>query len=284
MLRIIRPANLFLILLLQCFALYNLGEYNYLLSNPSKTIALLLSTSLIAAGGYIINDYFDVKIDLINKPQKVFIGSIIARRWAIILHLTASLLGLFLAWQVNLKTLGIALFCAVLLYLYSTSFKKQFLIGNLIVALLAALSVFICKAYCNDLDPVKVMAYSIFAGWSTFLREIIKDVEDEKGDALFLSNSLAVNLGLRKTKKIIFITTILLLAGVLFYPIMIKQLLVMPDLYFWTYTLFLYFGVALPLLLFTFKLKKADKKNDFTYLSQLLKKIILLGIFSILLS
>jgi len=88
MLHLIRPKNLLIIVLLQVLILMNAGNYNYLFYDIAKTLALIFTTVSIAAAGYVINDYFDVKIDLINKPEKVLIGQAISRRLAIILHLT----------------------------------------------------------------------------------------------------------------------------------------------------------------------------------------------------
>ncbi|MCX6188305.1 MAG: geranylgeranylglycerol-phosphate geranylgeranyltransferase [Bacteroidetes bacterium] len=284
MVQIIRPKNLLLMALLQCFVLLKLGAYNYLFYDIFKTIILLSSTVLIAAGGYIINDYFDVKIDLVNKPQQVVIGNFLSRRWAIIYHIVFTVLGILCAAYISVGTLGIAVLCTVLLYLYSSSFKKKFLVGNIIIAFLAALSVIICKTYIKDLDNTKIAVYSVFAALSTLLREIVKDVEDEKGDTLFQSHSLAISLGLRRTKKILLLIVMVLLVGVIAYIAVVNLSSLMPELYFWTYTLFLVAGVVVPLLYFIFKLLKAEKQNDFAQLSRLLKIIMLIGILSILLS
>lgn len=283
MLLIFRPKNLFLIALLQCLILFQAGDYNYLFFNIYKTLYLLLSTLLIAAAGYIINDYFDVKIDLINKPAKVIIGNKIPRRWAIIIHVTLTSIGLGCAWLVNLPTFIISIVCALLLYLYSAAFKKQFLIGNLVIALLSALSVWICKAYINELYTVKILAYAAFAALCTFIREVIKDLEDEKGDAVFQSNTLAINLGLRKTKKIILTSAIILLIGIICYPLLAPELVSMPDMLQFAYPLFLWLGAGIPLITFIIKLIKSDKQKDFAQLSRLMKLIMLIGIFSIVL-
>lgn len=283
MLLIFRPKNLLLIALLQCLILFQAGDYNYLFFNTSKTLYLLLSTLLIAAAGYVINDYFDVKIDLINKPSKVIIGNKIPRRWAIIIHVTLTSIGMVCAWLVNIHTFLIALCCALLLYVYSAAFKKQFLIGNLVIALLSALSVWIIKAYINELYTVKILAYAAFAALCTFIREVIKDLEDEKGDAVFQSNTLAINLGLRKTKRIILSSAIILLLGIIIYPIIAPKLVSMPDILQFAYPLFLWLGAGIPLVFFILRLLKSDKQKDFAQLSRLMKLIMLIGIFSIVL-
>ncbi len=153
----------------------------------------------------------------------------------------------------------------------------------MVIALLAALSVIICKAYILELDNIKIIAYSFFAAFTTLIREIIKDVEDEKGDALFQGNTLVINLGLRHTKRIIYFSTLFLLVAVLVYPIIALNLIYNSDIFFWAYTIYLIIGVVLPLLLFLLRLKSADKKSDFAWLSRRMKIIMLIGVFSILL-
>ena len=282
MARLIRPKNLLLILMLQCLVLMRLGDVNFLFYDIEKTLLLLLSTQFIAAAGYIINDYFDVKIDLVNKPEKVIIGSELSRRWAIILHISFTLSGLVCAYLVNFKTFGIALVCAILLYIYSASLKKKFLAGNIAIGLLSALSVIICQAYIGMLDEMKLIAYSFFAAFTTLMREVVKDLEDEKGDSLFQSNTLAINLGLRKTKRVLMGTALILLISVIVYPFLALQMIYEYDLFFITYAFVLIAGVVIPLLFFIKKLNRADRQQDFAQLSRRLKVIMLIGILSIL--
>jgi 4-hydroxybenzoate polyprenyltransferase len=283
-LRIIRPLNLFLIAILQIVALYSLGEYNYLLYNPEKTLYLIASTLLIAAGGYIINDYFDIKIDQINKPDKVVIGISLSRRLAIILHITFTASGLFLAWLVNYTTLALAAISALLLYFYSSSYKKQFLIGNLVIAILGAMSIVICQAYIGYLHQGKVLAYAVFAGLITLIREVVKDQEDIRGDEAFQSTSLAIVLGLRKTKTFLLSITALLLLAILVYPFLAWSFYEDSTQRFFIYMAYIAVGVLAPLLLFIFRLVKADTQSEFHNMSGLLKFIMLNGILSMILS
>ena len=104
---------------------------------------LILASVCIAAGGYIINDYFDLNIDRVNKPDKVIIDKVIGRRWAIVWHLVLSGIGILLTfyvgWKINNIPLGFAnILCVTLLWFYSTTFKKRLLIGNTIISLLTA--------------------------------------------------------------------------------------------------------------------------------------------------
>lgn len=201
---------------------------------------LSLSTVMIAAAGYIINDYFDVKVDRVNRPNKIIVGKFIKRRIAMGAHLVinaiAILIGAYLAYQLeNWNLVFIQILSAGALWYYSTLFKKQVLLGNLLVALLAALVPFVAGLYelilqhaatddtVNTLlfrleayTPFEEVEYlllhtlsytmywvvgiSIFAFISTIIRELIKDVEDYEGDKKYHCNTLPVVYGKEKAK------------------------------------------------------------------------------------
>src|SRR5439155_8333822 len=110
---------------------------------PKLFYLLSLSSILIAAAGYIINDYFDLNIDRVNKPDKVVVDKIIKRRWTILWHWILSglgvLLGAYVSWKLRNPIVGLAtLGCVVLLWFYSTTFKRRLVIGNVIISLLTA--------------------------------------------------------------------------------------------------------------------------------------------------
>ncbi|MBL4668629.1 MAG: geranylgeranylglycerol-phosphate geranylgeranyltransferase [Flavobacteriales bacterium] len=201
---------------------------------------LSLSTAMIAAAGYIINDYFDVKVDRVNRPDKIIVGKYIKRRVAMGAHLVinaiAILIGAYLAYKIgNWKLIFIQVLSAGALWYYSTLFKKQVAIGNVVVALLAALVPFVAGLYelilqytfsddtvnillfqLEEYTPFEdvefaliatlkiimywVLGFSFFAFISTMIREIIKDIEDYDGDKKYFSNTLAVVYGKEKAK------------------------------------------------------------------------------------
>ncbi|MEY2811784.1 MAG: hypothetical protein RI991_779, partial [Bacteroidota bacterium] len=149
--RLIRYPNLIFIALTQSLFYFIIekrifSEINHSLLPQLSTndfILLLFSSIVIAAGGYIINDYFDMDIDNVNKPHKLVIGKIISRRWAMLFHMLLSLIGLFLTAVValhinNMLLLVFNFISVVLLLFYSTTFKKRLLIGNIIISLLTA--------------------------------------------------------------------------------------------------------------------------------------------------
>lgn len=123
------------------------------LLRPALLICLTLSSVLIAAAGYIINDYFDLNIDRVNKPDKLVVEKVIKRRSAILWHWFLSgigvVLGVYVSWKVRNPIVGLAnLACVILLWFYSTTFKRTLLIGNVIISLLTAwviLVLYVCE-------------------------------------------------------------------------------------------------------------------------------------------
>lgn len=190
-------------------------------------LMLSLSTVCIAAAGYIINDYFDVKIDVINRPQKVIIDKVISRRAAILWHslfnVIGFLLAFYLAWRLgNYKVVIIQLVCTVLLWFYSTTFKRQFVTGNVVVALLTGLTVMILAVFEPALyphinfryflteqgrllvNPFGVIAvYTYFAFMLTWMREVVKDMEDFKGDAEEGCVTMPIKIGLQQSSRFV---------------------------------------------------------------------------------
>lgn len=229
---------------------------------------LATSTGMIAAGGYIINDYYDVKIDLVNKPERVVIGQGITRRYAILMHTVLSLsgvaIGLFLNWRIGV----VNFISAFLLWWYSNDLKRQPFIGNLVVSLLTALAIVIVDALYRTGNPL-IFIYATFAFFMTLIREIIKDMEDLKGDHTFGCRTLPIIWGFRKTK--FFIYGVMLIFA--FTVILLNLYFELPVYYF---MIFLF----LPLLWLLYSLIRADTKNDFAKLSGFCKIILLLGVFS----
>ena len=214
-LRLVRWKNLLIIFLTQFFAwrcviVPHISAFNHGL--PIRDIinffCLSVSTLLIAAAGYIINDYFDIKIDTINRPEKVVLGKSIERKEAIALHFVLNVIALVLAGYVAIQVhvyqwLLLQLSCTVLLLFYSTHFKRQYIIGNVVVALLTALTIIILIIYNPVLDhgtrlSVNVLLmYAWFAFILTWMREIVKDMEDFKGDEAEGCMTMPIKRGLK---------------------------------------------------------------------------------------
>lgn len=230
---------------------------------------LSTATVVIAAAGYIINDYYDVKIDLINKPERVVIGKDVARRYAILSHSVLSFIGVAIGFWLNWKIGVINFLSAFLLWWYSNNLKRQPFVGNFVVAFLTGLSVFLINVLYGTHQPL-VTIYAIFAFVMTLIREIVKDMEDLKGDNTFGCKTLPIIWGTRKTKFLIYFLLTLLFGTVIYINQVYKQL---PQLYFFIF-------LFVPLVFLLARLVRADTKKDFYYLSQWCKVIMLLGVMS----
>ena len=232
---------------------------------------ICLSTVLIAAAGYIINDYYDVKIDIINKPRRVIIGRFIRRRIAMGAHLTINLLALGIGWMVDKKVFlinALAIFC---LWLYSNQLKRLPFWGNLMVALLTGLSLVVLAVHYYR-HQQEVYIFALFAFSITLIREIIKDMEDVRGDANFGCQTLPILWGLRRTKWFLYG-----LIGIFVFILL--------SVAAWLGNNQLLLGISvvfLPIGLLIYRLVQADTRQDFAYLSGLCKFIMLLGILSMM--
>ena len=255
---------------------------------------LVMSTVLLTAAGYVINDYFDRKTDMVNRPTEVVVGKYIKRRTAMAMHIVFNVvgiaLGLYVSYIIGIYKLGIIfLVISGILWYYSTSYKQQFLIGNLLVSVLTALVPLMVvvyeipllnKAYGDIMLQNKtnfnyiffwVAGFSFFAFLSSLIREIIKDMEDLEGDNAYGRNTLPIVLGIQTSK---FITVVLILIGiaglaVAGFKLLDKHLLSL-----------MYFGIAIavPYLFLIFILARADTKKDYHLASLLSKIIMLLGL------
>jgi len=186
-------------------------------------IILVLSTVFIAAGGYVINDYFDIKTDLINKG-KVIVSTSISRQHAMMWHNIFNVLGVVGGFYVSSKSgyfwFGLMfLLITGLLYFYSASYKRQFLVGNILVALLIAMVPLLvvlfewsalytfCVAHAFSVPDFSFLFYwvggfSLFAFLSNLSREIVKDIEDFEGDIAYGRNTMPVVLGINGSKVV----------------------------------------------------------------------------------
>lgn len=235
---------------------------------------LTLSTVLIAAAGYIINDYYDVKIDAINKPGRLVVGTVIRRRPAMFAHMVLSLVGIGIGFWLYLPIGLINTGAVLLLWGYSARLKKLPLVGNVVIALLSASMLLVVAVYDDSLNRI-TLGYALFAFLISLIREIIKDMEDMKGDASFDCRTLPIVLGIRNTKLVLYP-----IIAIFFAFVIVVTLHSRTSLIFDIYMLLL---VLLPSVWLTIKLARADRKRDFTYLSNLNKLIMLTGILSMLL-
>lgn len=295
--KLIRIENLFIIAVTQWCIKYlvfaPINEYSNF--TPSLFIISLLSTLLIAAAGYIINDYFDVKTDKINRPETVVIDVIIKRRWAMILHIIFNGIGLILGFYLALKchSLKLLLFqilSILLLWFYSTHFKKQLLVGNIVVSVLTASIPLMPMVYdyylIGGLGPFTtlligdflktlvtiVIGYSAFAFLTSFAREVIKDMEDYKGDIQTGCKTMPIVWGIITSKVVTFFVMVITIGLLLFAAFKFYKYQQMIAVY---YIIGL---VIIPLCILLIQTLRAQSSKDFKMASLLLKFTMLFGI------
>lgn len=298
-LRLIRWPNLLFIALTQCmfryFVLpfvYSGSHTGYIAVKLSDTLFMLLvaASVSIAAGGYIINDYFDVNIDHVNKGNKVIVGSIIKKRSAIVWHALLSLAGLSLSIYVGLRinNLYLALFnflAILMLWFYSTTFKKRLLIGNVIISLLTAwvilvmtLAEFRFRISTDDIVWQRLLKVSfIYAGFAciiSLVREVVKDMEDIEGDMRYGCKTMPIVWGVQVSKVFCAVWIVVLVVAVSAMQFYVLQL------GWWFSALYSLLLIIIPLGWVLRKLYNATSKEDFHRLSIVVKMVMFTGIIS----
>lgn len=273
----------------------------YIQMSDLEFALLMLATVFVAAGGYVINDYFDVRIDNINKPEQMVIDHGVKRRVAMGSHAVFSALGvgigIFLSWRSNILMTGGCLFAisVIGLWFYSTTFKYQFLTGNLIISLFTGMVPFmvvlfeiprVILQYPNKLAAQQFEhgaaitetlllwagAFGIAAFGLSLIREIIKDMEDMEGDKEYGCRTVPIVLGIQKTKVITTTLTLLFMAGIGYLQYV---QLSARDRYSFLY--FLAF-IQLPLLFVLFNVIASKGKKSFHIASLCVKFVMLTGI------
>jgi 4-hydroxybenzoate polyprenyltransferase len=292
-LKLIRYQNLLMLAFMQLIFRYVFFKFqNIPLALADWQYGLLvLSTILIAAGGYVINNIFDQNTDTINKPNNVIVGKTISETNAYNLYIGLTVTGVAIGFYLSNVIVkpgfaSIFILIAATLYLYATSLKQMMIIGNVIVSLLLSFSVVIIGIF--DLFPTIhegnqqqmgvvfsiLLDYALFTFFLNFMREIVKDIEDVDGDYNQGMNTLPIAIGKSRAAKIVFGLSFIPILFMLYY--INKYLL---ELVFTTVYLLLF--VMGPLLYFTVKIWTAKSKKEFHTMSLLLKWILLFGILSI---
>jgi 4-hydroxybenzoate polyprenyltransferase len=301
-LRLMRWPNLLIIALTQLVAwwcaVHPVSGLQVL--TPLHFLLLCLSTVFIAAGGYIINDYFDIRIDVINKPDKVILERIIPRKQAIIMHsvLNAFALGAaaLLAFPAgHPEWLLLQLACTGLLWRYSTHWKRQFMIGNVVVSLMTALTVValiiyepalhrasrtLWVMYRFRLSPMTALAtLAFFAFVLTWMREIVKDMEDYKGDDAEGCVTMPIKWGLLASSRFVqvlgLLAMIVLLVALAWMALQLRRPWLHVPLYFILGT------VVLPLGVWCWRLPRRSDAEHYHLVSTRLKEIMIFGVLSL---
>ncbi|TDH26530.1 ubiquinone biosynthesis protein UbiA [Segetibacter sp. 3557_3] len=255
-------------------------------------LALAAASVLIAAAGYIINDYFDLNIDRVNKPDKLVVDKIINRRSVILWHLLFSLLGVLLSffvdWLTSARFITIAnLGCVLLLFLYSISLKKKLLSGNVVISLLTAWVILVITwaETSNLLQTIDTGSYTekitritfLYAGFAfviSLIREVVKDMEDIEGDRRYGCRTMPIVWGINVSKVFVAVWMIVLMAALLIVQFYVLQFR------WWFSAIYCILFVIVPLLLIFRKLFTARTSADYHQLSSWIKIVMFTGILS----
>lgn len=300
-LRLIRPINLFIVILTMYGTVYYVKRTSLFIGYSISWmdfVLLVFSTVLIAAAGNIINDYFDVKADRINKPEKLIITKHIKRRWAIVSHWSfngvAFLIGIYLSIKYNtLSFVFIHLISINLLWFYSMYFKRKPLVGNIMIAFLTALVPILALLFMiyspndsnqladpsafgwiMDYDFALIQFITFFAFVQNLAREILKDIQDIEGDKLIYVKSLPMVIGIKKTMVITFLLLALLPIFLMF--LFLSQAYLSSSFIFnnWTFLIAGVINLFILILIIT-------AKGNFKFYDRLIKISMLLGILSL---
>ena len=305
--KLTRPQNLLIIIFLQCIIkIFLIDQFieESALTNFNFSL-FLLSTVLITAAGYIINDIYDEKIDEINKNDSRIINKKIkssnAIVWYIAFNIISLIMILYVAWQIQKPIFSlIFVYSIFLLWKYSKELKTKFLRGNIVVSWLIALSIINLALF--DVVPVLendnssiiifkiIIIYAVFSFLMTLSREIIKDTEDKDGDQIQNAKTLIIQIGLEKTKIVINAINLLVLTLVAYwqyfqYSLSLTNFENDQKIEIWgtDFNSIIYTSVFQVFLFFLIiKTFYAKSKEDFSFISRLSKIIMIIGIVSII--
>lgn len=298
--RIIRYKNLLIVAFAQSIIYLtvhlNFFQKEELTLQPLLFILLMISTILITGAGYIINDYFDVKIDSINRPETLIISTKISSKHAVFLHnflnIISVLLSGYVAYEIGQPFLVIIQIISItLLWFYSTHFKRMSIIGNVVVSFMTAMSILLLLIFEPTLYPtlsvksiligekinpsIHIFVVSIFAFLLNWMREIIKDIEDLKGDYELGCKTYPIVHGLKKSIRFIHIINI----STIFVLIISIYFLILMDKYLSGFILIIPIS---GLIYFSYRLPQLSTFRQFGKLSRLLKWLMIIGLLDLL--
>lgn len=297
--KIIRPINLLMVVLTQLLFWFCIivPIHDYYGSTPDLMMwqvgLLILSTVLIAAGGYVINDYNDLPIDLVNKPDKVIVGEGISDDDTFTYFMVLTVAGLIASIAVaytlnNLMLAVLPIVISSLLWFYAQSFKRMFLIGNLVVSIATAATIFLLIYFEVDWERVERIPhqakefmkfggiYMLFAFVTSMLRELIKDLQDRDGDAQFDCRTLPIVAGEKVAKAIAIGYAIILLAG---FGYIAKSLASAEK---WLELSYVGLLLIVPAIIVIVKTIQAKESKHYNLISTLVKAIMFFGIITMI--
>ena len=288
-LHMVRWRNLLLLVFSQLLFKYQVFPFFHSkssLSNLEFSI-LILSVVSIAAGGYIINDVFDLNCDKINKPNKIYIPIFLsvelAKRYYMILSIIGFTAGVILCLILK-KPIHIFTYSTVvlLLFIYSYRLKGTPLLGNIVTSMLVSFNLILLLLLDSKINETNegvrlTLLFSIFAFIINLLREIIKDIEDLNGDYNYGLKTIPILIGTERTiRLVLLLSTIPLYLLINFGVMELIHYHIIIKIIYWVFVVF-------PFILFIYKTYNAKVKKQFAFISKLLKLVLTLGLLLIFL-
>ena len=267
-LKICRPVN-FILTFLSIFVAGLIGSQTVF--QWVNIIFASFSGALIASGGNVINDYFDIEIDKINRPERVLPQKLLSIKSALIIYIILNLVALSLAFSLNTVSFLIALSAGLIIFFYSYMLKKVLLVGNFTVSFFTGLAFIYCAVAVDNIHAGIVPA--VFALLINFIRELVKDVEDQHGDSTNKVITFPYLYGYTKT--------FYLIAGLTLLLIITTTIPFFYKLYRIEYFIIVMCVVNIILIYILKKLYKDTSQKNLRKMSSLLKLDMLLGLIAI---
>jgi 4-hydroxybenzoate polyprenyltransferase len=233
---------------------------------------IVIASSLTIASGYIINNFYDSKKDLINRPNKSMLDRLVRQKTKLQVYFAVNFIVFLLAFFVSIRAVFFFSTYIFLIWFYSHKLKKIVVIGNLTASFLAVLPFFAILLYYKNLYP-QIFAHATFLFLLLLIREMIKDLENIKGDVANNYQTIPVLFGENFSKKIITVLTVSTIIPI-YFLIEIFEVGYM-DIYFYVSLIVLIFFIQ--------KLWKSETKSDYLMLHNILKFLVVAGVFCIVL-
>lgn len=274
---LVRYPNLIIIIITQMLVFACIFENPIL--NVFYCFIVAIATALMAAAGNVINDIYDIEADKINKPYQLIIDKSISKGNAIRFYHILNFISLALTYWVcfqydNYWPSGLAWFIIITLYFYSSSFKKVALIGNLVVAILSASSIIMIALFEKEMNAFVIFYFS-FACLISWIRELIKDMEDVEGDKEIDANTFPIKYGMKRSKGLIYGLILTSFLSLLYFVPQIENIY---------YSSLISAVVVIGLFIVGIKTKNATLSAHFHKISSLLKLIMIVGILTMLMN
>jgi len=272
---VIRLYNIFIIIIAQYFTSIFIISIDNSISSilfDFQLFLLILSSSIAIASGYIINNFYDYEKDLINKPVKSKIDKVVRKRTKLSLYIILNFLCIYTSSLVSWKSVLFFSIYIFMIWFYSHKLKRILFVGNIVSSLLSVIPFLIILIYYKNFELI-IFMYAIFLFLVVYMREIVKDLENIKGDFTLNYRTIPVVYGEQLSKYLLMVISFIVVIIVCFLLT-----------YFDTGMMYYYYYLSIViLLLFTIILRKYNSKKYYNLLHNLLKFLIVLGVLSIVL-